>query len=61
MKAACRTERETALGSSGIQATEAGSSATPTALEPSQGAPPVDPAVQPLPSTSLANVDLAPQ
>jgi hypothetical protein len=61
VKAARRAERETALGSSGVQATEVGLSAAPTALAPSQGAPPVDPAARPLPSTSSANGDGVPQ
>jgi hypothetical protein len=61
VKAACRAERETAMGSSGVQATEAELSAALTALASSQGAPPVDPAARPLPSTSSANTDGVPQ
>jgi hypothetical protein len=61
VKVARSTERETALGSNNVQAIEASSSATPTTLAPSQGAPPVDPAARRLPSTSSANADGAPQ
>jgi hypothetical protein len=61
VKAAHRAEREMALGSSGIQATKGRSRAALTALPPNQGAPSVDPAAQPLLSTSSANVDGVPQ
>jgi hypothetical protein len=61
VKAARRVERETTLGSSGIQAIEAELSAAPTALAPSQGVPAVDPIVRPLPSMLSANVDGVPQ
>jgi hypothetical protein len=61
VKVACRVERETALASSSVQAIEAGLRAAPPALAPSQGAPPVDLAARPLPSTLSANADGVPQ
>jgi hypothetical protein len=60
VKTARHTEREATLGSGGIQATEVESSAAPTVLAPGQGAPLVDPAAWPIPSTSSANVDRVP-
>jgi hypothetical protein len=61
VKTARHAEREATLGGDGIQATEVDSSAAPTVLSSNQGAPPVDPAARPLPSTSLTNVDGVPQ
>jgi hypothetical protein len=61
VKTARRAEREATLGSSGVQATGTELNATPTALAPGQGTPPVDPAAQSLPSTLSANVNGVPQ
>jgi hypothetical protein len=54
-------EREATLGEDGTQATEAGSSAAPTTPGLDQGSSLVEPATWPLPSTSSADADRAPQ
>lgn len=61
VKEACWVEREATLGEDGTQATKAGSSAALTMQGPDQGSSSAEPATWPLPSTSSANADRAPQ
>jgi hypothetical protein len=61
VKTARDAEKEATLGSSGVQATEVESRATPTVLSPDQEAPSFDPVARPLPSMLSANADRVPQ